>query len=410
MRRMTLYYFWGMENNNRNSVREIFALAFSHLVNDWYGNFLATALPLFVLAGLSVSKSAFLISVFTMTSSVMQPLFGFLVDHYHQRWLVYVGTVWMAVLLSLVGVVQSHYALLVFIACISGLGTAAFHPQASFMVGKLGGSRKAFWMGFFISMGNVGMALAPLLMIPFFNHFGLEKSPFLAIPGIIAALFVLLSIPHNAETKKMRPQASLRDLRTAIVPLFKILSVVSLRSWAYFSLIAFLPLFYKARGIPLSSSSRLVFLMLFTGAIGGLLGGYFWDKVRGKTKVNWILSLSLIASAPLFLLYLHIPSGTQALIVLGIAGACLLASFSITVIMAQEAAGKSAALASGLMLGLGVGIGGLGVSITGMGVERFGIVPTLNVLVILPLIAGLLAATLRSPCTVSPQLGEKWQS
>jgi len=283
------------------------------------------------------------------------------------------------------------------IAALSGLGTAAFHPQASFMVGKLGGSRKAFWMGFFISMGNVGMALTPLLVIPYLNHFGLEKSPFLAIPGIIAAIFVLLSIPRNAETKKIDAKASLRDLRTSLIPLLKILSVVSLRSWAYFSLIAFLPLFYQAQGIPLSSSSRLVFLMLFTGALGGLFGGYIWDKIRGKTKINWLLVLSLVISSPLFFIYLHMPFGILSLVVLGIAGAFLLATFSVTVIMAQEAAGKSAALASGLMLGLGVGIGGLGVSITGLGVEHFGIAPTLKILVCLPLLAGLLATTLRSP-------------
>ncbi|MFA6343021.1 MAG: MFS transporter [Fibrobacteraceae bacterium] len=391
-----------MENTKKSSPGQIFALAFSHLVNDWYGNLLATVLPLLVLAGLSVSKSALLISVFTMTSSVMQPIFGYLVDRYHQRWLVYTGTVWMAVLLSLVGIVQDHYGLLVFIACLSGLGTAAFHPQASFMVGKLGGSRKAFWMGLFISMGNVGMALAPLLMIPYFNHFGLEKSPFLAIPGLIAALFVLYTIPRNAETKKLGPQVSLRDLRPSLVPLLKILSVVSLRSWAYFSLIAFLPLFYKSRGIELTSSSRLIFLMLFAGALGGLIGGYVWDKIRGKTKINWLLALSLIGSTPLFFIYLHIPSSTTSLIVLGFAGALLLASFSITVIMAQEAAGKSAALASGLMLGLGVGIGGLGVSLTGIGVEHLGVSPTLKILVCLPLIAGILATTLRNPQPVAP--------
>ncbi|MCK9181902.1 MAG: MFS transporter [Fibrobacteraceae bacterium] len=386
-----------MENTNKNSVTQIFALAFAHLVNDWYGNLLATVLPLLVLAGISVSKSAFLISIFTLTSSVMQPIFGFLVDRYNQKWLVYVGTVWMAVQLSLIGLVQDNYTLLMLIAALSGLGTAAFHPQASFMVGKLGGSRKAFWMGFFISMGNVGMALTPLLVIPYLNHFGLEKSPFLAIPGIIAAIFVLLSIPRNAETKKIDAKASLRDLRTSLIPLLKILSVVSLRSWAYFSLIAFLPLFYQAQGIPLSSSSRLVFLMLFTGALGGLFGGYIWDKIRGKTKINWLLVLSLVISSPLFFIYLHMPFGILSLVVLGIAGAFLLATFSVTVIMAQEAAGKSAALASGLMLGLGVGIGGLGVSITGLGVEHFGIAPTLKILVCLPLLAGLLATTLRSP-------------
>jgi FSR family fosmidomycin resistance protein-like MFS transporter len=40
-----------------------------------------------VVAGLGISKGAFLVSAFTLTSSVLQPVFGYLVDQKNQRWL-----------------------------------------------------------------------------------------------------------------------------------------------------------------------------------------------------------------------------------------------------------------------------------------------------------------------------------
>ncbi|HSQ41492.1 MAG TPA: MFS transporter [Fibrobacteraceae bacterium] len=384
-----------METHKKSPTAQILALSFSHVVNDWYMNFLPATLPLLVLSGLSVQRSALLMSIFTLTSSVIQPVFGYLVDRFHQNWLVYLGTAWMALLLSFTGVVHS-YGLLVVLALFSGLGTAAFHPQASAMVARLGGTRKAFWMGFFISMGNVGVALAPLLLVPYLQRYGLPATRYLFVPGFVAAFLVWLAIPQNGgapQIKKAPP--TLGNLKSALRPLLKILSVVSLRSWTYFSLISFLPLFHKAKGIPLDSSGRLLFLMLATGAAGGLLGGYFWDKIRGKTRVNWLLVLTLALSSPLLMTYLLSPESTYSLIILGLAGALLLGSFSITVILAQDAVGQNAALASGLMLGLGIGIGGLGVGITGWAIDHWGAVPVLQGLVWLPFCAALLALSLK---------------
>jgi FSR family fosmidomycin resistance protein-like MFS transporter len=82
-------------------------------------------------------------------------------------------------------------------------------------------------------------------------------------------------------------------------------------------------------------------------------------------------------------------------VALGIAGALALASFSITVVLAQQALGRAAALASGLTLGFGVGIGGLGVGISGIVSEHFGIVPAVTGLCLLPFVGGLLALRIR---------------
>ncbi len=73
-----------------------------------------------------------------------------------------------------------------------------------------------------------------------------------------------------------------------------------------------------------------------------------------------------------------------------------MASFSVTVVVAQEIISKNAAMAAGLMLGFGVGIGGLGVGIVGIFAEHWGGAQVIELLVWLPLIAGLLGLNLRS--------------
>jgi FSR family fosmidomycin resistance protein-like MFS transporter len=107
-------------------------------------NYVQTLLPFLVAAGMSVGRGAFLISAFTITSSLLQPISGYLSDQKNQRWMVYVGTLWMAVLLGFVGVIK-NYPLLVIIIALAGLGTALFHPQASAMVTAVSGERKGFF-------------------------------------------------------------------------------------------------------------------------------------------------------------------------------------------------------------------------------------------------------------------------
>src|SRR5574344_2791682 len=100
-----------LENSNKKNIFKLFSVSLAHLTNDWYMNYLQTILPFLVASGLSISKSAFLITAFTITSSILQPVFGYLVDKKKQRWMVYVGTIWMGLLLSLVGVIHNYFLL-----------------------------------------------------------------------------------------------------------------------------------------------------------------------------------------------------------------------------------------------------------------------------------------------------------
>ena len=182
----------------------ILSVSLAHLLNDWYMNYIQTLLPFMVAAGLSVSKGAFLVSAFSVTSSLLQPVTGYLVDQKNQRWPVYLGTLWMAVLLSLVGLV-TNYPLLFLTVALAGIGTAAFHPQASAMVTAVSGEKKGFSQAFFITCGNLGWALTPLIVVPFTQKYGIELTPIFVVPGIIVALLLWFTAPTMAAGTRKAP-------------------------------------------------------------------------------------------------------------------------------------------------------------------------------------------------------------
>ncbi|MHB8919360.1 MAG: MFS transporter, partial [Desulfocucumaceae bacterium] len=79
---------------------------------------------------------------------------------------------------------------------------------------------------------------------------------------------------------------------------------------------------------------------------------------------------------------------------------------SVTIVVAQELISKNSAVASGLMLGFGIGTGGLGVGLVGLLAEYRGIVFVINLLVLLPLLAGLLGLAIRGkPAKQAVQAG-----
>jgi FSR family fosmidomycin resistance protein-like MFS transporter len=134
-----------------------------------------------------------------------------------------------------------------------------------------------------------------------------------------------------------------------------------------------------------------LFVFLFFGALGGLLGGHLSDRLGRHV----VIATSLLMFPVLMAMALAL-SGPLQWVCLAIAGATLLASFSVTVVFAQELLPRRLGLASGLTLGLAFGAGGVGVALSGVLADTVGLRSSVWILLALPGIAGLLALTLAS--------------
>ncbi|OPY30828.1 MAG: proline/glycine betaine transporter [Methanocella sp. PtaU1.Bin125] len=375
------------------------------MVNDSYSNVIPPLLPLLQATyGLTYALSGFIMTVFTITSSVIQPVFGYIADRHGRRWLIAFSVLWIAFFMSMVGAVSylgldnnSAYIAILVMVGLAGFGSSAYHPQASAMVPRISGNRKGVGMSVFSAGGNLGYAIMPLLVVPVVQMWGLAGTVVLFIPGLVTALLLQRYAPE-APQAKVRPGLKdlWADIMTVIKPLTVVIGIVCSRAWLFFGLITFLPLYLAAQGEPPETAGTHLFIILLFGAIGTLLGGWASDRYGRK----FVIAGSLLLTGPLLFLALE-THGVLAWALMALAGLALLASFSPAVLFAQGLIPRNQGMASGIILGFAIGIGGLGVSVTGAVADAWGIGTGTYSLVLLP-IAGFLL-TLLLPGRLAPE-------
>jgi len=380
-------------------------LALGHLVNDSYSNLVPPLLPLLKAAyDLSYTASGMLMTVYTVTSSIVQPVFGYYADKHGRRWLVAVSTAWVAFFMSLIGLISylgldrsGSYMVLLLLIGLAGFGSASYHPQASMMVPRISGEHKGFGVSLFSAGGNLGYAFMPLLVVPVVALWGLKGTIVFLVPGFAMMLLLYRYAPEAPSTgAHLRLEELIKDIRSVIKPLMAVTGVVCMRAWIFFGLITFLPLYFAFRNESPTTASIHLFILLLFGAIGGLIGGAASDRYGRK----FVIVASLAMTGPLMYLALS-TNGYPEWVLTAMAGMALLASFSPAVLIAQDLIPKNQGMASGIILGLAIGIGGLGISITGAFADAFGITAAVYSLVLIPVIGMLMGLLIPGP--VSPR-------
>ncbi len=370
------------------NIVQIAVLFLAHMFNDMYTNFLPILVPfLITLYGFTIAKGSVLVSAFIISSSLTQPFFGYMVDQKQQKWLLFSGTLWMSVLLALIGK-TSCFWIMACMAGAAGMGTALFHVQAASIVFNLSKGRKGFIMSSFIAFGNVGLVLGPLLFVPLVDNLGTKGIPMIAIPGIVASGLLLVFGPkvNQPGTNSKALKDVISSIKGTLGELNKLMLVVAIRTLFYAGLTTMLPLYLNLQKISPKIIGYVLSLMFLSGAIGGLLGGFFSDKYGRKP----VIVFSMAFATPLMFSFYYIGGGWKYLF-LALAGAAIMASSSVIVVATQELIPENKATASGLSLGFAVGIGGLFVGLIGKFADLFGVGQTVILLSWLPLFGTLFA-------------------
>ena len=159
--------------------------------------------------------------------------------------------------------------------------------------------------------------------------------------------------------------------------------VVSIRAWASFGFTTFVPFYYVDT---LKADPRLVGVLLFvflgSGALGTVVAGPIADRVGPRAFMKWVL----LAAAPFGVLFL-LSSGPIAFVMLALYGGVLTSSFSVSIVLGQSYLPRHAGMASGLIVGFAIGLGGAGVTALGWVADRWGVPVALWISAMMPLVA-----------------------
>jgi FSR family fosmidomycin resistance protein-like MFS transporter len=372
-----------MNERNHADVKVLFALTLIHFIGDFYYSFVNPLLPAFVEKyGLSLTQVGLIVGMMRMLAFIVQPGVGYFADRYRSRIFVLGGPFLAIVFMSLVGWAFSFWDLLVFIA-VGSIGTAMFHPSVAGMVAGYAGRHFGFSISIFNMGGTLAFGVGPLFIAYIVGRWGLEASPWSALPGL-AVMLLLFRIVPAPMGEGLRGEGFVHAIREAFGEVWRavllIWVVMVLRAFVSQAFLAFIPVLYAREGYSLFSIGLIISLFTVAGAVSGLIAGHLSDRIGYRP----IFYVSFILSAPslLMMLLMH---GFWSYAGAALAGFFLYAPQPLGLVMAQKLAPRGKSMVSSLMMGLAMGLGGMMAPLVGGLADFFSIRTVLSCLILVPL-------------------------
>ncbi|HWH15657.1 MAG TPA: MFS transporter, partial [Miltoncostaeaceae bacterium] len=371
----------------------ILTLAAGHFVVDMLVGALPALLPLFVREyELSDLAASMVLGASLLASSATQPAFGLVADRRAAHPLLWGGVALAAVAVAAAGAAPSYPVLLALIV-VSGLGIAAYHPEAARSANRLSAGRPATGLAWFMVGGNAGFAVGPLLAALAIPFLGLATTVVFLAPAALVVLLLALR-RHRLSPPVAHASRTAHPAPTHVPGLALLLAVTTLRTWTQFTLLALVPLLLvRERGLSDTAAGLTVFAFSAGGAIGTIGGAAIAERVGGRRMLIATMPLAAPFAAGAALLPTALVPVTMTL-----AGLILMASFSVTVAMGQEYLPSRLALAAGLMIGFGaIGSAPPGLALFGALADALGREPAILLVSALPLAGGALSLLLPPP-------------
>ncbi len=191
------------------------------------------------------------------------------------RWLLPVGLALAGIGIGLSGV-STDYTVTWAAVALSGLGVAAFHPEAS-RAARTAAGGTATGMSWFALGGNIGFALGPTVTTAVLLVTGLGGTPLLAVPAVVAAVVLGFRRPaHPARASAAAPPTG--DARWR--PFFWLTGAVIARSVVFFGASSLIALYLRQRyGADPATASSALTVLLGVGATATLVGGRLADRL-----------------------------------------------------------------------------------------------------------------------------------
>ena len=262
-------------------------------------------------------------TVGNLTSSIVQPLFGYMSDRLSRGWLAPLGCLLASLGVALAAQAPT-YGLLLSAVVVSSLGVAIFHPEATHgkRAVRVASSERN---GVFHRRRQLWLRAWP------YSGMGALLAVY-GRPGALGILLLTVTVPpalwlamrqvtRRAASSRTGPQAPVSQAATRRGALVLLVAVIFFpRSGTMQTgLVTFIPLYFVTfLGEPPSVGNQLLSLLLFGSVVGTVLGGTLADRLGRKP----VVAISLFVTAPLLVLFLQMSGVASGLALLGAGVVC----------------------------------------------------------------------------------------
>lgn len=323
---------------------------------------------------------------FQLTSSLFQPVIGYITDKRSMPWSLPVGmcfTLCGLILLALAG----SFGMVLLAAALVGTGSSVFHPESSRVARMASGGRHGTAVAVRVG-GNFGSSLGPLLAAVIIAPYGKGNVAWFVLAALLA-IVVLSQISrwyaaqHRMNKGKPKPAIVNPLPRKKVILAVGILLMLIFSKYFYMASISSYYTFYLMHkfGLTVQNAQLHLFAFLFAVAAGTVIGGPVGDKI-GRKYVIWG---SILGVAP-FTLVLPYASLEWTGILTVIIGFILASAFSAILVYAQELLPGRIGMVSGLFFGFAFGMGGLGAAVLGLLADHTSIDLVYKICAFLPLL------------------------
>src|SRR5262245_40311591 len=193
----------------------LLGLSAAHLLNDLISSMIPAMYPLLKEAyQLDFTQVGLITLAFQVTSSLLQPLLGYVTDHKPWPYAMVAGMA--ATLSGLVGLAcAGNYATVLLSAAMVGLGSAVFHPEATRMARHAAAGQQGLAQGIFQIGGHAGYAIGPLLAAMIVVPRGQTSIAWVSVVALAAMLLMAWIGARYAEMRSSQARLKARGAKTA---------------------------------------------------------------------------------------------------------------------------------------------------------------------------------------------------
>jgi MFS family permease len=382
----------------RHAWRELWLITIGHGLTHWYPATFYLLLPLIGNElGLSYSQIGLIMTCQYLASAVANVPGGVLVDTVGRKGLLMgLSLFWVGFPYLLISFTHSYAMLLVCIALV-GFGNALWHPTAIPTLGRRYPDRKGLVLSLHGMGGNVGDAIAPLVIGAALAVFSWREVVVLNVaPGLVVALlmFTMLGTIRLGSKQTHGEGQSLAQYLSGLRQLFRNRALVllstgsSFRTMTQSALLTFLPV-YLAHDMGYSPVwvGACLFALQAAGFAASPIAGHLSDRMGRKQ----ILMGSMLTSAVVLALMGFAGASPLFIFLIAVLGFFLYATRPVIQAWMLDATPKNMGGSSIGVLFAAQAVGGaLGPLFGGMIADRYGLLATFYFLAATIVVANLL--------------------